>query len=96
MRYSQIQFTEVIHLDKIIDILQDLYLNNYDRFKIMYLKFDLRIIDCLLYHRTLNSILRSMDYVPLNDYDFINKDYLLSRLNKMTKGIKYIMTLYKG
>lgn len=96
MRYSQIQFTEVIHLDKIIDILQDLYLNNYDRFKIMYLKFDQRIIDCLLYHRTLNSILRSMDYVPLNDYDFINKDYLLSRLNKMTKGIKYIMTLYKG
>jgi hypothetical protein len=96
MRYSQIQFTEVIHLDKIIDILQELYTTDYNRFKIIYLKFDQRIIDSLLYHRTLNSILRAMDYVPLKEYDFINKDYLLSRLNKMTKGIKYIMTLYKG
>jgi hypothetical protein len=96
MRYSQIQFTEVIHLDKIIDILQELYITDYNRFKIIYLKFDQRIIDSLLYHRTLNSILRAMDYVPLKEYDFINKDYLLSRLNKMTKGIKYIMTLYKG
>jgi hypothetical protein len=96
MRYSQIQFTEVIHLNKIIDILQELYTTDYNRFKIIYLKFDQRIIDSLLYHRTLNSILRAMDYVPLKEYDFINKDYLLSRLNKMTKGIKYIMTLYKG
>ena len=96
MRYSQIQFTEVIHLDKIIDILQELYITDYNRFKIIYLKFDQRIIDSLLYHRTLNSILRAMDYVPLKEYDFINEDYLLSRLNKMTKGIKYIMTLYKG
>lgn len=96
MRYSQIQFTEVIHLNKIIDILQDLYSTDYNRFQTIYLKFDQRIIDCLLYHRTLHSILRAMDYVPLKEYDFINKDYLLSRLNKMTKGIKYIMTLYKG
>jgi hypothetical protein len=96
MRYSQIQFTEVIHLDKVIDILQDLHLNDYNRFKTIYLKFDQRIIDCLLYHRTLNSILRAMDYVPLKEYDFINQEYIFSRLSKMTKGIKYIMTLYKG
>lgn len=96
MRYSQIQFKEVIHFDKVMDILQDLYVSNYKRFEIVYLKFDQKIIDCLLYHRTLSPILRAMDYVPLKEYDFINKDYMLSRLGKMRKGIKYIMTLYKG
>lgn len=96
MRYSQIHFEEMIHLDKVIDILQDLYLNDYDRFKVIYLKFDQTIIDSLLYHRTLDSILRAMDYVPLKEYDFVNKEYMFGRLNKMTRGIKYIMTLYKG